>query len=117
MEFKKGNEPIISLNYIPEQHNKVTDKYTLKFNPALSQGTATLKVIYRGFMRDDMVGFYRSYYKENGQKIWMGATQFQQTEARRAFPCFDVRLSIFFNIFRFIDLSKTRNQDSKLFFN
>lgn len=40
-------------------------------------------------MEDDMNGFYRSFFYEGGTKIAMASTQFQQTEARRAFPCFD----------------------------
>lgn len=38
----------------------------------------------------NMGGFYRSQYvNENGEKIYLVATQFQSTNARRAFPCFD----------------------------
>lgn len=53
-------------------------------------GDSILTINYVGQMRDDMHGFYQSYYMEGGQKVWMASTQFQQTEARRAFPCFDV---------------------------
>lgn len=38
---------------------------------------------------DDMHGFYRSSYLENGQIMYIATTQFQTTHARRAFPCFD----------------------------
>uniref|UniRef100_A0AAG5CSU5 Aminopeptidase n=1 Tax=Anopheles atroparvus TaxID=41427 RepID=A0AAG5CSU5_ANOAO len=48
-----------------------------------------LSFTYIGNMDDDMHGFYRSYYLLNGEKVWLGSTQFQQTHARRAFPCFD----------------------------
>lgn len=45
---------------------------------------------YVGVMEENMRGFYRSYYyNANGTKVWLGSTQFEQTEARRAFPCFD----------------------------
>ncbi|XP_063230526.1 uncharacterized protein LOC134535382 [Bacillus rossius redtenbacheri] len=48
-----------------------------------------LSISYTGHMRDDMYGFYRSYYHLDGRKRWIGSTQFQPTHARRAFPCFD----------------------------
>ncbi|XP_058118577.1 uncharacterized protein LOC131284057 [Anopheles ziemanni] len=48
-----------------------------------------LSFTYVGNMDEDMHGFYRSYYLVNGVKVWLGSTQFQQTHARRAFPCFD----------------------------
>ena len=37
-----------------------------------------------------MAGFYRSKYKgENGEDKYMACTQFEATDARRAFPCWD----------------------------
>lgn len=79
-------------NYNENQYDPITDKWTITVPQALQANVEhTIKVFYLGYMRDDMEGFYKSYYIENGKKVWMGSTQFQQTEARRAFPCFDVR--------------------------
>ena len=37
-----------------------------------------------------MAGFYRSEYLDaQGNKKWMGSTQFESLDARRAFPCWD----------------------------
>lgn len=89
--FTKGSD-IRSFDFSALQYENATDKYTIPLDPPISTGEATLRIIYRGYMRDDMEGFYRSYYKEGSKKIWMASTQFQQTEARRAFPCFDVNI-------------------------
>ncbi|KAJ8889378.1 hypothetical protein PR048_008877 [Dryococelus australis] len=62
----------------------------IRLNRSLEVGEqCSLAVSYSGYMRDDMYGFYRSYYYRDGQRRWIGSTQFQPTHARRAFPCFD----------------------------
>lgn len=49
----------------------------------------TIKIIYTGLINDELKGFYRSEYVENGQTKWIATTQFESTDARQAFPCFD----------------------------
>ncbi|XP_053679539.1 membrane alanyl aminopeptidase-like [Anopheles nili] len=71
-------------------HDAETEILTLPLNEALVPNEDyVLLFTYIGNMDEDMHGFYRSYYWVNGEKVWMGSTQFQQTHARRAFPCFD----------------------------
>lgn len=57
----------------------------------LSAGDKVLMVIdYIGQLRDDNKGFYRSSYTDkDGKKVWIASTQFQSTDARHAFPCYD----------------------------
>lgn len=73
-----------------ESYDEETHKLTIPVNQALAENTDYLLIFnYVGLLDDDMHGFYRSYYKVDGKKVWMASTQFQQTHARRAFPCFD----------------------------
>ncbi|XP_077985458.1 aminopeptidase N-like [Glandiceps talaboti] len=52
--------------------------------------TYRLAMDFVGYLEDDLVGFYRSSYKTNtGETRWLATTQFQSTDARKAFPCFD----------------------------
>uniref|UniRef100_A0A671SHJ1 Aminopeptidase n=1 Tax=Sinocyclocheilus anshuiensis TaxID=1608454 RepID=A0A671SHJ1_9TELE len=44
---------------------------------------------FTGELADDLEGFYRSEYMEDGEKKIIAITQMQATYARKAFPCFD----------------------------
>ncbi|XP_077424398.1 aminopeptidase N-like [Vanacampus margaritifer] len=44
---------------------------------------------FTGELADDLGGFYRSEYMEDGVKKVVATTQMQPTDARKAFPCFD----------------------------
>ncbi|CAG2062978.1 unnamed protein product [Timema podura] len=64
--------------------------YDLKLNQELLAGRSyRILLFYKGYHREDMAGFYRSYYYKNAEKRWLASSQFQPTSARRAFPCFD----------------------------
>ncbi|HYL58228.1 MAG TPA: hypothetical protein VEU51_05115, partial [Candidatus Acidoferrales bacterium] len=62
----------------------------LKFSAALAPGEWTLKIAFRGILNDKLHGFYRSQYQDADGKTHIAATtQFESTDARRAFPCWD----------------------------
>lgn len=45
---------------------------------------------FTAILNDDLSGFYRSSYtKPDGEKSWLGVTQFETTGARKSFPCLD----------------------------
>lgn len=62
---------------------------TFKFPKFLEEGKAKLTLVFRGVLNDKMHGFYRSRYEVEGKEYHMATTQFEATDARRAFPCFD----------------------------
>jgi puromycin-sensitive aminopeptidase len=60
------------------------------FTTPLSPGVWRLTMTFSGTLNDKLRGFYRSTYKdEHGVTHSMAATQFEATDARRAFPCWD----------------------------
>ncbi|HEU5319974.1 MAG TPA: M1 family metallopeptidase, partial [Methylomirabilota bacterium] len=62
----------------------------LAFAQPLAAGAGRLRIAFRGTLNDKLRGFYRSVYKDpGGATRTMAATQFEATDARRAFPCWD----------------------------
>ncbi len=56
----------------------------------IDPGRATLDLAFTGILNDLLVGFYRSTYVDgDGVEQTIATTQFEATDARRAFPCFD----------------------------
>ena len=52
-------------------------------------GLIELVIDYTGEINDKMLGFYRSKTLVGGQEKIVAVTQFEESDARRAFPCFD----------------------------
>ena len=53
-------------------------------------GPARLNISFTGVLNDQLRGFYRSTYTDDeGATHTIATTQFESTDARRAFPCFD----------------------------
>ena len=62
---------------------------TMLFEKTIQVSEAKLKLKFTGILNDKMRGFYRSKYKHDGEDQHMAVTQFESTDARRAFPSFD----------------------------
>lgn len=70
--------------------DKEAETVTFAFAVELPVGNARLNISYSGILNDKMAGFYRSQYPgKNGQTSYLGVTQFEATDARRALPCWD----------------------------
>ena len=62
----------------------------LSLSGTAEPGEWRLFLDFRGRLSDQLEGFYRSTYKDDaGQTHVIATTQFESTDARRAFPCWD----------------------------
>lgn len=66
--------------------DKEKEQVTLTVPKPVSAGAAEIRIRYVGILNTEMRGFYLGK-DDHGRKY--GATQFEATDARRAFPCFD----------------------------
>ena len=57
--------------------------------PEIMKDIIELAIDYTGNINDLLVGFYRSKYEHEGKVKYVAVTQFEERDARRAFPCFD----------------------------
>jgi len=70
--------------------DEAAERATLIFPIALEPGEWRLTLRFSGTLNDRLHGFYRSTYKDAaGVSHTIAATQFEATDARRAFPCWD----------------------------
>ena len=66
------------------------ERARFSFPQTLSPGSASLRLTFSGILNDKLHGFYRSTYKDaQGNDKLLASTQFESTDARRAFPCWD----------------------------
>ncbi|MSQ27697.1 MAG: helix-turn-helix domain-containing protein, partial [Dehalococcoidia bacterium] len=67
-----------------------TETATLQLERTVPAGRATLHARFTGGLNDQLRGFYRSRYTgPAGEVRHLVTTQFEATDARRAFPCWD----------------------------
>lgn len=79
-------------SYAPVAHNydNTTEILTLHFDDELPPGIYNLSMQFVGILNDELHGFFRtSYFNEKKERVWLAATHFEATWARRAFPCWD----------------------------
>lgn len=62
---------------------------TFYFKNTIKEGLGKLSIVFSGILNDNLRGFYKSKYVLDGEEKYIATTQFEATDARRAFPCFD----------------------------
>jgi puromycin-sensitive aminopeptidase len=66
------------------------EQAALQFAETVGPGPWELQIKFSGILNDKLHGFYRSAYKNaDGEEKSLATTQFESTDARRAFPCWD----------------------------
>lgn len=66
------------------------EKETLNIRlPKEMSGLLTVRIDFKGIINNKMAGFYRSQYVKDGNPRFIAVTQFEESDARRAFPCMD----------------------------
>ncbi|SCU91657.1 LADA_0F11254g1_1 [Lachancea dasiensis] len=83
-----GNGHLVNLTL--QHYDDTSEVLVLTFEEELSDDF-TLEMRYEGAIQTNMTGFYRSQYPDlsTGVIKSMYSTQFQATDARRAYPCLD----------------------------
>jgi len=70
--------------------DEATERCRITFPSTLAPGSWRLRLAFTGTLNDKLRGFYRSSYRDaRGDTRRLAATQFEATDARRAFPCWD----------------------------
>lgn len=61
-----------------------------EFDSKLPKGKGKIGMTFIGQLNDKLKGFYRNkYFTQSGEERYGAVTQFESTDARRAFPCWD----------------------------
>lgn len=96
VESGKASTSYATINFA---YDGKAQRATAVFAAELPVSKATITIEFEGVINHDMAGFYRSQYKpfapaaasvpRDDEWHYMMSTQFESTDARRAFPCFD----------------------------
>jgi aminopeptidase N len=81
----QGDGPFFECAYLLDPKNETVQIHL----PQKMKGEMRLRIDYEGVINDRLGGWYRSGYVSDGQAKFMAVTQFQESFARQAFPCFD----------------------------
>lgn len=71
------------------QIDNENETLTLINNQIVQPQKGYLTIKFSGKLNDEMRGFYRTKYFLKGEEKYAAVTQFEATDARRAFPCWD----------------------------
>ncbi|XP_033100847.1 endoplasmic reticulum aminopeptidase 1-like [Anneissia japonica] len=87
VNVKKSGEKI---EYKEHQNNIALEQFDIVFQNDIEEGVVMIMLNFTYGLRNGLQGFYRSTYEtEEGVNKIIGTTQFEASDARAAFPCFD----------------------------
>jgi len=93
IEIQKASLALASGSVAPTEtaFDKEQQTCTLTFEaPIAAAQSGVLHLDFTGILNGDMAGFYRSKYQTaSGETKYLGCTQFEATDCRRAFPSWD----------------------------
>lgn len=70
-------------------YDEKNETVTFIFPKIIPARKIKLTLVFKGILNNKMRGFYRSKYNVGNRDYHIATTQFEATDARRAFPCFD----------------------------
>src|SRR5262249_50063818 len=71
-------------------YDEERERARIKLDQPAEAGKWSLDLTFTGTLNDKLAGFYRSTYEDSdGQPQIIASTQFESTDARKAFPCWD----------------------------
>lgn len=72
------------------RYDEANERATLALESQVEAGDWELRIDFEGILNDQLHGFYRSRFTDvDGNEQVIATTQFESTDARRAFPCWD----------------------------
>ena len=90
LKIDKAEIRDVGLKPINISEDKDHETISVNFKEYLNPGEYKLDLEFHGDLDNSLRGFYLSRYKDDkGVDHKIGTTQFESTDARRAFPCFD----------------------------
>ncbi|KAG8809158.1 Aminopeptidase 2 mitochondrial, partial [Serendipita sp. 401] len=73
-----------------QSFDKDLDRCTVQVaTPLPAKSKAQLRVAFKAQLTNKMTGYYYSHTEIDGKKVYYTLTQFEPTDARKAFPCWD----------------------------
>jgi puromycin-sensitive aminopeptidase len=86
VKYKNGKNEQFSTRIT---YNNEKETATFYFKNIIKKGKGELSITFCGIINENLRGFYKSKYTLDGEEKYLATTQFEATDARRAFPCFD----------------------------